>query len=333
MAVSRLALQETPIGRLVGKLRRRGGEVGDRASKLVSAWKARETKAATRLALRQVPRQSRYAITFGEVAILHVGGEEIGRGRRSEGFTVGDLEAIATRVNEISSSGGGGGEEEKAVPTQAAELVRISDRLPEALRTVDNDAATLVLRGGAALFGLDADALLVEQDNAVRYDTKYFDKKKAGGQGKTLNKRARHNVVFGEVDQDHSEDYRRCTVRSFAALPHLGGLRAALPRLLGAKALGLQAEGNHYFEAASGIGFHGDAERKVVVCVSLGAPSTLRYQWRLPGSSEHTLPPVDIALRHGDMYVMSEKATGFDWLSRSKVRVVHGAGASKFIDK
>ena len=29
--------------------------------------------------------------------------------------------------------------------------------------------------------------------------------------------------------------------------------------------------------------------------------------------------------------VMSEKATGFDWRCRSKVRVVHAAGAVKYI--
>ena len=76
----------------------------------------------------------------------------------------------------------------------------------------------------------------------------------------------------------------------------------------------------------------GDVERKVVVCLSLGAPSTLRYHWRLPHSSEHTLPAVDVCLSHGDVYVMSEKATGYDWKMRSKVRLVHGAGAAKYID-
>ena len=61
--------------------------------------------------------------------------------------------------------------------------------------------------------GLDADALLVEQATKVTYDTKYFDKKKGGGMGKTLNKRARFNVVFGEEDRKHNDDYREFTVR------------------------------------------------------------------------------------------------------------------------
>ena len=83
----------------------------------------------------------------------------------------------------------------------------------------------------------------------------------------------------------------------------------------------------------SGIGFHGDAERKIVICLSLGDTSILRYAWRLPGSSEHYGIPIDLKISHGDMYIMSEKATGFDWKFRSKVRVVHAAGANKYINK
>ena len=33
------------------------------------------------------------------------------------------------------------------------------------------------------------------------------------------------------------------------------------------------------------------------------------------------------------MYIMYEKATGFDWKKRSKVRVVHRAGHKSYIDK
>merc|ERR1712099_129604 len=86
----------------------------------------------------------------------------------------------------------------------------------------------------------------------------------------------------------------------------------------------------HYYESQSGIGFHGDSERKIVVCLSLGRSSTLRYHWRMPGSSDHTHSPVDIQLNHGDVYVMSEKATGFDWRLRSRVRLVHAAGSAKY---
>ena len=92
-----------------------------------------------------------------------------------------------------------------------------------------------------------------------------------------------------------------------------------LVTVLGPKAENLNAEGNHYNHGKAGIGFHGDAERKTVICLSLGGSSTLRYQWRMPGSSEHSCDPVDLVVNHGDIYIMSEKATGYDWKKRSKV--------------
>ena len=88
-----------------------------------------------------------------------------------------------------------------------------------------------------------------------------------------------------------------------------------------------------YDHNKSGIGFHGDAERKIVICLSLGQKSILRFQWRMPGSSEHNHPPTDLIVNHGDIYIMSEKATGFDWKKRSKVRVVHAAGHTSYINK
>lgn len=83
----------------------------------------------------------------------------------------------------------------------------------------------------------------------------------------------------------------------------------------------------------SGIGYHGDGERKIVIGLSLGKSTTLRYNWRLPNSSAHPFPDINLVVNNGDMYIMSEKATGFDWKKRSKVRVVHAAGHKSYIDK
>jgi len=252
--------------------------------------------------------KSRYAITFGEVALLHIGGVEIGS-QRASGFSVSELRAL------VASFGA------------HAELIMLSDMLPAELRS-DNEAATLVIRNGASVFlnkDSAADDLLKEQQ-AIQYDCKFWDVRRS----KTLNKRARHNIVFGEEGIKPSKDYRQYTVQAFDGMPHLSTFRASLAKRLGEKAAGLCAEGNHYFDATTGIGFHGDSERKTVICLSLGRSSTLRYCWRMPGSSENG-PCVDIEVHHGDVYVMSEKATGFDWRSRSKVRVVHGAGSAKYI--
>lgn len=259
----------------------------------------------------EVSPVSRYAITFGETAVLHIGGEEVGA-RRSSGFTVPELHLLAEKLTK------------EGVET---ELVDLSEALPKKLRK-DNEAATLVIRNGASVLLRDEDAaacLLREQED-LSYDSQYWDARR----GRTLTKRARHNLVFGEEAATPSKDFKQYSVKAFRDLPHLAKFRAALAERLGEKAQGLFAEGNHYFETSSGIGFHGDSERKIVICLSLGASSTLRYCWRMPGSSEN-VGQVDIAVHHGDVYVMSEKATGFDWRCRSKVRVVHAAGAEKYI--
>lgn len=70
-----------------------------------------------------------------------------------------------------------------------------------------------------------------------------------------------------------------------------------------------------------------------MICLNLGKKSTLRYYWRVPNSSENRFGPTDITVKHGDVYIMSEKASGHDWRLRSKVRLVHAAGSSKYIGK
>ncbi len=238
-----------------------------------------------------------------------MGGLEIGGGRRETGFAVSELITIKKNLEDKNYQ---------------CELFMLSDSLPDTLRNA-NQAATLVIRGGAKLFlGEDAAEKLLLEQRTVQYDEKFFDR------GQTKNKRARHNIVFGSKASAHSEDYSKPTVVSFDALPCLDVVRTGLEKELGAKAAHLLAEGNHYFESKSGIGFHGDSERKIVVCLSLGATSTLRYAWRMPGTSNHYGEPIDIAVKHGDIYVMSEKATGYDWRMRSRVRVVHAAGAHAF---
>ncbi len=45
-------------------------------------------------------KEERFAITFGEVAILHVGGMEIGGGRRETGFAVSELITIKKNLED-----------------------------------------------------------------------------------------------------------------------------------------------------------------------------------------------------------------------------------------
>eukprot|EP00438_Fugacium_kawagutii_P010262 Skav225659 [mRNA] locus=scaffold1924:7801:13700:+ [translate_table: standard] len=129
----------------------------------------------------------RYAITFGEVALLHVGGAEMGS-QRECGFSVSELRTLAASFG------------------AQAELILLSDLLPEKLRS-QNEAATLVIRDGASVFlnkESAADDLLLEQ-KAIQYDFKFWDTRRS----RTLNKRARYNMVFGDEGVRPSKDYKQ----------------------------------------------------------------------------------------------------------------------------
>ena len=119
----------------------------------------------------------------------------------------------------------------------------------------------------------------------------------------------------------------------FKGLKLLSMVRERIGEVFGPKAHKLLAEGNRYYDEKSGIGFHGDSERRVVICLSLGRESTLRYFWRKPGESVNKYGPTDIKVRHGDIYIMSGKATGNDWRKSSRYRLVHAAGSVKYIGK
>ena len=250
----------------------------------------------------------RYAITFGEVAIIHTGSTELGTIRKN-GFTVDELLEIKNRFD-------------------TAEFIDLSQQLPDKVKE-ENKAAILIIRNGVNIL-LDrkkAAKKMLKEQQSLNYDKKYYESRFS----KTLNKRARYNIVFGEENIEPSEDFKIFSVKSFNDLKYLKKLRKRLKTYFGKKAKKLNAEGNYYFHQKSGIGFHGDAERKIVICVSLGNSSTLRYCWRKPGNSLLFGKPIDIQVNHGDIYIMSEKATGYDWKSRSKYRLVHAAGHTKYL--
>ena len=89
-------------------------------------------------------------------------------------------------------------------------------------------------------------------------------------------------------------------------------------------------EGNRYYDLKkTGIGFHGDTERVVVICLSIGGFNyPMRWQWFKDGMpvGKH----IDIHLNSGDVYIMSEKAVGADWKLKSKYTLRHAAGADKY---
>ena len=253
---------------------------------------------------------NRYALTLGEQSEIHVGCQIYGDGLAANGFTVDELRGVAASFGEN------------------ARVVDLTAALPEHLRA-GNEAGIIIIKGGVdAIMGVSGYAkAMFEEQESVEYDECYFDRRRQ----KKLNKVARHNAVFGDVHVAHSEDYQQSTVIAYDEVPLFKAFRERLPEVFGEKARRLESEGNHYYSAKSGIGFHGDAERRKVICASLGTATVLHMYWRLPGSSNQGSEMLQFELEEGDVYAFSEKATGHDWRSSSKCRMVHGAGAKKYI--
>jgi hypothetical protein len=252
-------------------------------------------------------------ITFGDQAENHVGMQKIGS-LASEGFSKTDLEVSKSWFDERGI---------------ATELIALHDSLPEAILQSHPgmEAYVLIARGGVSVM-LDmpdgADKLMWEQRSLER-DTKAFMK------GRVVNKHARYNLCFGSFDQEPDYENKKGRVVSFGSVPLLQRLREGWEGVVGAKGAELEAEGNYYYDLAKcGIGYHGDTERRKVIAVRLGASMPLCYLWFQ--DSIVVSQRIDLTLQHGDVYFMSEKATGQDWLKKKVPTLRHAAGSRKFIE-
>lgn len=94
----------------------------------------------------------------------------------------------------------------------------------------------------------------------------------------------------------------------------------------------LKAEGIRYEVCGkTGIGAHGDSERRKVVGIRLGACSMIiMYYWHY-----NNIPrgkSISLTLNPGVMYIMGEKAVGTDWLSAPKKQYTlrHSAGSRQY---
>lgn len=226
-------------------------------------------------------------ITFGDQAENHVGMQKLGVAAES-GIGVGELlDLCAKKGGYIVNLAGAAG--------------------------VDvEDACVWVLPGKIP----DPDHLMKDLES-LTWDSK------AKMYGRVVNKKARHNIVIAGFSQEPDYEAGKGRVVAWEDVPRVQGLKWLVEDLIERE--DLVAEGNHYYDSAKcGIGFHGDTERRLVVGCRFGAPMDLEYQWYL--RSEPVGERVVLKLNHGDMYVMSSKAVGFDWKSRSKYTLRHGTG-------
>jgi hypothetical protein len=91
----------------------------------------------------------------------------------------------------------------------------------------------------------------------------------------------------------------------------------------------LNGEANYYYDISQcGIGFHGDGERRKVFAVRMGETMPIYFKWFQ--NSQPVGEPFEVVLNDGNMYIMSEKAVGFDWLKKKIPTLRHSTGCAKF---
>lgn len=160
--------------------------------------------------------------------------------------------------------------------------------------------------------------------NTLEWDEKYFDTRRQ----KVLNKHARKNLCFSYFSQKPDYENKKGTIINFKDVPQLNAAKNILSKSI--NDINLECEGNKYLNVnKNGIGWHGDAERKKVIGLRLGETMCLCFNWFKDCKPIGKL--FKINLNSGDIYIMSEKTTGYDWKKRNIYTLRHSAGAEKYI--
>ena len=93
----------------------------------------------------------------------------------------------------------------------------------------------------------------------------------------------------------------------------------------GQKSVNLQGEGNYYYDVNQCcIEFHGDEEKRRIVCIRLGVAMPIHFQWLYNDLAVGDRMTFEI--ENGDVYLMSEKAVGADWLEENLFTLTHAIG-------
>ena len=160
-----------------------------------------------------------------------------------------------------------------------------------------------------------------------------MDKKAIMGMGirrKVMNKHARWNNCIANQSQSPEYEEGKGTVVAFDDVPSVASIRARLPEYFGDIASNLFAETNYYYDVTkTGIGWHGDTERRIVIGTRFGASEKMLVLWSWFRKDKMVGDILSVKLYEGDMYVMSDYATGHTWKENKKGLTVRHASGPK----
>ena len=164
------------------------------------------------------------------------------------------------------------------------------------------------------------------------------------GEGrKVKHKKARHNSLLYDTPQQADYPNGKGTIHKIGWLTNWARLRGAIvdrvPALQSILKAPMVVEINKYYDTLgaigepTGIGWHGDEERKIVVGVRLGASEDMPMNWQWFYRHEPVGEKLVLPLQHGDMYIMSAKAVGTDRPKAARYTVRHATGLDHAKDK
>ena len=251
-------------------------------------------------------------ITFGDCAENHVGMQKLGE-LSKDGMSCDELKEIKKTFDD------------KGFETEYIDLYEKGNMVDSG----SEGAGVLVIRDGYKVFF--GDDITVDKLNDEMLSCEWD--KKAWMRGRVVNKKARYNLVFSDMSQEPDYEDKKGRIIKYDDVPLLSNIRTNLHKYFSDKSKELQGEGNYYYDMKNTyIGFHGDAERRKVVAMRLGNTNMpLHYQWFL--KSEPVGDRVIIDLNPGDIYVMSQKAVGHDWLKKNIPTLRHATAKNeKFLN-
>lgn len=291
--------------------------------------------------IRELMKKERFSLTCAPGGENNRGMEIIGRMPiKGEGFTASDIEGLEGYFKKLIG---------KDCDVELLNLNAISDN--EIVEKYKEQARVLVIRNWANTISSDDWTVNVYRELASkRWDAEYLDPNKYRTEivdgkevrirGKRMNKLARTNLCFvPDREQEPAVLEGKGTIYDLKKMENLNRGIIALKKQIEEGLITIDSktkveinvvEGNRYYNLKkTGIGFHGDTERVVVICISIGCDNyPMRWQWFKDGMPVGN--SIDIELNCGDVYIMSEKAVGADWKLRSIYTVRHSAGDNKY---
>ena len=246
-----------------------------------------------------------YTITFGDVAENHVRMQKIGS-LHERGYSFEQMEHIQNKLNGYGLK---------------TDMIDLTSNLEQFKDIEFKPAFVLIIRRGVQfILGEETVGLIEENDNLAM-------DKKVLMRGTVVNKIARWNLCFSDEDQEPCYEEGKGRIVSWSHIPKISKIREVISEWT--DDVLLNGEANYYYDITKcGIGFHGDSERRKVFAVRMGESMPLYFKWFQNASPIGD--PIELVLNDGDMYIMSEKAVGFDWLKKKITTLRHSTGCYKY---